>query len=157
MTAPEKDRAAVRVPPPLVFVLVVVAGVLLQRWVLPLPLGLAGLHRPLAYGTFLLGVGLIAGAMVLFHRTGQNPEPWKSTPEVIFSGPYRISRNPMYVGMALFQVAAGLWMANGWLLLLVPLSLFGVYRAAVRHEEAYLERKFGDAFREYKASVRRWL
>ena len=151
------DRAGVRLPPPLVFALAVIVGVLLDRRVVTLPAGPDELLRPLAWAALICGFLLIGSALVLFHRTGQNPEPWKSTPEVIFTGPYRISRNPMYVGMALLQLAAGLWMANGWVLLLVPLSLYGVYRIAVRPEEIYLERKFGETYREYKASVRRWL
>ena len=63
----------------------------------------------------------------------------------------------MYVGMALLQAAVGLWQSNGWILVFLPLALFGVFLTAIRHEEAYLERKFGDAYRSYRSSVRRWL
>ena len=63
----------------------------------------------------------------------------------------------MYVGMGLIQAACGLWLDNVWLLVLVPLALFAVFRIAVLPEEVYLEDKFGDSYLEYKRSVRRWL
>jgi protein-S-isoprenylcysteine O-methyltransferase Ste14 len=104
-----------------------------------------------------LGLVLLAGALGLFRRTGQDPKPWKSTPEIIATGVYRFTRNPMYLGMALLQAAIGVGWANGWILALVPAVLAVVYATAIRHEEAYLERKFGDAYLHYKRSVRRWI
>ncbi|MCP4200591.1 MAG: isoprenylcysteine carboxylmethyltransferase family protein [bacterium] len=158
MNRREPDRAAVRFPPVFVFLLAVGAGVLLDRLLLPLPLGLPELVRvSAAWGAALFGTGFIVTALALFHRTRQDPEPWKSTPEMIFKGPYRMTRNPMYLGMALLQGAAGLWKSNGWIIGLLPLALLGVYLIAIRPEEVYLERKFGDAYRDYRARVRRWL
>ncbi len=158
MTRSGRDRAAVRVPPPLVFVLVVAAGFFLHRSLQPLPLGLPdGLRKAASAVTLLSGAGLLAWSLTLFLRSGQDPAPWKSTPEMIFKGPFRFSRNPMYLSMALLQIAAGLWYSNSWILGLLPLALFCVYRTAIRHEEAYLESKFGDSYREYKAEVRRWI
>ncbi len=140
------------------FALTIITGLVLQKWVLPLPVWLPVRLLVLAtWGSVLFGAGFIISASALFRRTGQNPEPWKSTPEMIFKGPYRLSRNPMYVGMALLQAAVGLWQSNGWILVFLPLALFGVFLTAIRHEEAYLERKFGDADRSYRSSVRRWL
>jgi protein-S-isoprenylcysteine O-methyltransferase Ste14 len=63
----------------------------------------------------------------------------------------------MYLGMALFQAAVGLWLANGWILLMLPVALVAVYVTAIRHEEDYLERKFGTPYVDYKSAVRRWL
>ncbi|MDH3214158.1 MAG: isoprenylcysteine carboxylmethyltransferase family protein [Myxococcales bacterium] len=104
-----------------------------------------------------LGVAMMAKAMGLFRRTGQDPRPWKGTPEIIAIGVYRVTRNPMYVGMALLQIGIGMGLANGWILVLVPPVLALVYATAIRHEEAYLESKFGDTYLAYKASVRRWI
>ena len=158
MTRPQQDRAAVQFPPPLVFVLAVVTGFLLNRSALPLPLGLPDwIREAVGDGAVLFGAGLMITATVLFRRTGQHPSPWKSTPEMILKGPFRVTRNPMYLGMALIQLGTGLRLSNGWILGMLPLALFGVYWVAVRHEEAYLERKFGDPYLEYKSSVRRWL
>ena len=63
----------------------------------------------------------------------------------------------MYVGMALIQIGIGVALANGWILAFVPVVLVVVYATAIRHEEAYLERKFGEGYLVYKRSVRRWL
>ena len=153
-----RDGAAVRVPPPLDFLGAVIAGVLVHGFVAPLPMGLPLVSR-IAAGTVVTaaGLGFMGLAMSLFRRTGQDPKPWATTPEIISSGIYRFTRNPMYVGMALIQIAIGIGLANWWVILAVPVSLVLVYLTAIRHEEAYLERKFGSAYTDYKMSVRRWL
>ncbi len=161
MASPEsapRDGAAVRVPPPLVHGLALGLGVGLHVLVLALPLGLGwearvGLAALLGLG----GLALAGAALRLFRRTGQDPEPWRVTPEIIRSGVYRLTRNPMYLGLALLQSAVGIGADNGWVLLLAPLASAIVHVIAVLPEEAYLERKFGDAYRDYKNSVRRWL
>lgn len=152
------DRAAVRFPPPLVFLLAIGVGLLLQSHVLRLPIWLPpGLARFAVWGAVAFAIAFILSALALFRRTGQDPEPWKSTPSLVLRGPYRWTRNPMYLGMALLHAAAGLWLENGWIVLLLPVALIGVYWIAIRHEEAYLERKFGRSYLDYKAAVRRWL
>ena len=90
-------------------------------------------------------------------RTGQDVKPWKTTPEFIGTGVYRWSRNPMYTGLALAQAGLAFALANGWILASVPVVLAVIHMTAIRHEEAYLEDKFGDSYRTYKATVRRWL
>lgn len=153
-----RDGAAVRFPPPLVYLLSILLGVGIHLLLWHLPLALSA---PIRWGLAIVfvgaGVGLVASAIGLFKRTGQDPKPWVSTPEIIVEGIYHFTRNPMYVGMALIQIAVGFGAANGWIIALVPVSLVVVYLIAVRHEEAYLEAKFGDSYRDYKASVRRWL
>ena len=158
MDEPEKDGAAVRIPPPLVYVASVVLGILIHRYALPLPLDLAPLPRvALTALPGVLGLVLVGGAIGLFRRTGQDPKPWAPTPEIVSTGVYRITRNPMYLGMALWQAALGVGLVNGWILVLVPASLALVYATAIRHEEAYLERKFGEGYTRYRHSVRRWI
>ena len=158
MIARDDDAADVRVPPPLVYVAAAVAGVLLHLFVYPLELPFP---LPVCVaGTIITGIAgalLLMAALVAFLRTGQNPKPWKTTPEFIGTGPYRWSRNPMYAGMALVLIALAFALTNGWLLAFVPVVLAIVYRTAIRHEEAYLDEKFGDSYRAYKRSVRRWL
>lgn len=157
MDAEARDGAAVRIPPPLSYLAAVVAGVGLQ-FIWPLPIGLArGPRVALGLLVALLGVPLVVGALRLFRETGQDPKPWLATPEIIKSGVYRFTRNPMYVSLALLQSAIGIGLGNLWILLLVPLACAVVYVTAIRHEEAYLERKFGESYLDYKRSVRRWL
>lgn len=158
MSSETHDGAAVRIPPPLLFLGGALAGGLLHWTVLPLPLSLAaGWKTGITVTLAVLGILLTAAAIGLFSRTGQDPKPWKATPEIISTGIYGLTRNPMYVGMALIQAALGVGLANGWILALVPVVLAAVYWTAIRHEEAYLENKFGDAYLDYKRSVRRWI
>ena len=154
----EKDGAAVRIPLPLVFLGGVIIGVVVHAFVLPAPIWLSsGLRIAVAVVVAGVGLAVMGGAIGLFRRTGQDPKPWKSTPEIISTGVYRITRNPMYVGMALLQIAIGVGLENWWIIVLVPAALAIVHATAVRHEEAYLERKFGDEFTRYQATVRRWI
>jgi protein-S-isoprenylcysteine O-methyltransferase Ste14 len=154
----DRDGAAVRIPPPLVYLGALLVGALLHAFVLPFPARIFLAARiSLASAAALAGVWLMAGAIGLFRRTDQDPKPWKSTPEIISTGVYSFTRNPMYVGMALLQASIGVGLANGWIVALIPPVLAIIYASAVRHEEAYLERKFGDAYTDYKSSVRRWL
>jgi protein-S-isoprenylcysteine O-methyltransferase Ste14 len=158
MDAAERDGANVRIPPPLVYLAALIAGVLLHRFVLPLPLPLGAVPRAVAaVACAALGVAMLVSALRLFDRTGQDPKPWKATPEIISSGAYRYTRNPMYVGMGLLQASFAFALANGWILVLLAVVLVVVNATAIRHEEAYLEAKFGDAYTAYKRSVRRWL
>ncbi len=153
-----KDGAEVRIPPPLLYLGAVIVGVLVHAFFAPLPIGLPLVLRIIVgVATAVLSLVLMGFAINLFRRTGQDPKPWATTPEVISSGIYRVTRNPMYVGMALLQIAIGVGLANWWVIIQVPIVLAIVYLTAIRHEEAYLERKFGRAYTDYKESVRRWL
>jgi protein-S-isoprenylcysteine O-methyltransferase Ste14 len=130
-------------------------------------LSFAGRRWPLLLGTpwriaaaVVLGIAALALAattLVLFRRSGQNPLPWTPTPALLTSGPYQFSRNPMYVAATILQVAIGLGCNNTWIILLSGVALAVVHVVAVRPEETYLREKFGDAYRDYAARVRRYL
>ncbi|MDX1645405.1 MAG: isoprenylcysteine carboxylmethyltransferase family protein [Thermoanaerobaculia bacterium] len=159
MSDAEQDAAAVRVPPPLVYLAGIVAGWALDRWVLDLALGLTDpvLRWGAASLLFFLALVFMLSAVARFRSTGQDPKPWRPTPVLIQEGIYRFSRNPMYLALALFQVAAGLAVDNLWIVLLTLPVLVLVDRLAVRPEESYLEQRFGDTYRDYRAAVRKWL
>jgi protein-S-isoprenylcysteine O-methyltransferase Ste14 len=158
VTESEKDAAAVRLAPPLVYLLAVIAGVLLQYLVYPLRAALPGGLRITATVVLAaLGLALMLGAFRHFQRTGQDPAPWTPTPEMIASGVYERTRNPMYVSMTLLLASIGIGAANGWMLLSIPLVVLVIQQTAIRHEEAYLERKFGEPYLAYKRRVRRWI
>ena len=152
------DGAAVRFPPPFVPLIALALGIVAHVWLWPLGLPLQGALR---YGSAVLllgtGLALMTTAFGVFRRTGQDPKPWANTPEIISTGIYRFSRNPMYVSMGLLQAGIGVALANGWVVLLVPVVWAVIYVIAIRHEEAYLEQKFGSVYTDYKRSVRRWL
>jgi protein-S-isoprenylcysteine O-methyltransferase Ste14 len=150
--------ANVRIPPPLLFVAGILLGWLLGRHVHVLGFPLARDPRMvLAWVAFLGALGLLGSTLGLFAKSGQAPEPWKPTPSIIAAGPYRFSRNPMYLGMALLQAAVGLWRDNVWILLLTAPALAAVHVLAVLPEERYLRDKFGESYERYMASVPRYL
>ncbi len=152
----EKQRGArVRFPPPLVFLISTLLGVALHRYAI-------GLDWPI--GTLVIGivvialaVALLASAQTWFRRTGQSPVPWTPTPSLILRGPYRFTRNPMYVGMTMLQVGIGLVAGVPWIAMLALLSLAAVHWIAVVPEEQYLSATFGAPYDEYRARVPRYL
>ena len=103
------------------------------------------------------GLGLVASARIFFKRTGQNPAPWKPSPELILKGPYRITRNPMYLGVTLFEIGLGLAVNNLWISLFAAPALLTVHFIAVLPEERYLSEKFGESYKAYLAQVSRYL
>jgi protein-S-isoprenylcysteine O-methyltransferase Ste14 len=155
--ASSERGANVRFPPPLIFVIWMLAGVLVRYIVMP---GALPVDRwiSLVGGLLLilLGVGIVVSARTHFVRTGQSPIPWKPSPELIVEGPYRFTRNPMYVSLTLIQIGLGAALNNFWICLFAPLALATVHVVAVRPEEEYLSRKFGDSYRAYLRRVRRY-
>lgn len=143
----------------MVGLLAILLGIALHELVLPLPLGLASPAIRVGAGLFcgLTGLLFIGLAVIHFRRTGQNPRPWTPTPELIREGIYGLTRNPMYVGLALIQVGIGVAIDNLWVIVMVLPALAILDRLAVRPEEVYLERKFGKSYRRYRDRVRRWL
>lgn len=153
------DRAAVRIFPPAAPLLTILVGIGLGRavpltpgWSFPTPLRVAGV-------LLVLGAVLFLGAwpVLLVRRSGQSENPWKPTTQIIQSGPFRLTRNPMYLQMVLGCIGFGLALANLWILLLTPFCAIALQYLAIRPEEAYLESKFGDEYRAYRARVRRWI
>ena len=153
------DAADVRVPPPLIPLVAIGSGIVLQ-WLglaLPLPFADRGIWRSIGGFLCLVGLGMNAWAVYEFKRTHQNPSPRTPTPELVVRGPYRISRNPMYLGLGLFQIGLGLLLDNLWVSLLTIPAWLVVQYIAILPEETYLEQRFGDHYRQYRATVRRWI
>jgi protein-S-isoprenylcysteine O-methyltransferase Ste14 len=143
------------VRPPIVYVIAIVAGLGLEAgWPtppLPNALALLGIVLVLIAGTlFALSIRELRAARTTF-RTQQ------PTTTIVRTGPYRLSRNPIYLAFILLQLGIGLWWNSAWVLgLLVPAFLL-VSFGTIAREERYLEEKFGDEYRRYRAAVRRWL
>ncbi len=152
-----KDHANVLIPPPLAWALAFLIGLGLN-WLYPLPFSPGGIPRAWVGGAVVaIGVALAVSALVTFRRAGTHVEPYKPTTAIVAHGPYAFTRNPIYLGIFLGQIGLAIGFDNLWILaMLVPLFLvirFGV----VAREEAYLERKFGRAYLDYKSRTRRWL
>lgn len=150
------DHAGVKVPPPLLYVAGLGLGFLLQ---VLLPLGswseVAGIL--LALPCLALGIVLCAWAIGLFRSARTSLVPIVPSTTLVTSGPYRFTRNPMYVGLAFLYVGVALWFQLTWGLLLLAALLTLVYYLVIAREERYLTRKFGEAYVRYQGEVRRWL
>jgi protein-S-isoprenylcysteine O-methyltransferase Ste14 len=92
-----------------------------------------------------------------FLRSRTTLLPHKPSSALIASGPYRFSRNPLYLSSALLYSGLALWFGLFWPLLLLPLALTAIRFYVIAKEESYLERRFGQEYLDYKARVRRWL
>ena len=154
-----RDHAGVVVPPPLLYAVPFVLGLLLQR-VAPIPLGVDGARPVLrTVGGAVAGAGVLLGAwaVVTFRRAGTSPLPVRPTTAIVATGPYRVTRNPMYIGLALVYLGLTLIANAVWPLVLFPAAVVAIQVAVIAREERYLEAKFGDAYREYRSRVRRWI
>lgn len=155
-----RDAAAVRVFPPSVPLLTIVLGVAFDRfWPLTATFGLSPFARYATGGAIvvvsILGLGLYS--VILMRRSGQSENPWKPTTRILARGPFRFTRNPMYLQMVLVCIGFAVLLANLWILILTPLCIWALQIFAIVPEEQYLEQKFGDAYRDYQRRVRRWL
>ena len=154
------DAAAVRVFPPGVPLVAILIGVGLEsRWPIDLNLALASSERYWIGGAIILGAVLVLGlwSVVVFRRGGQDENPWKPTPHIEQRGPFRVTRNPMYLQMLLVCIGFSILLANWWILVLTPVTAWLLQRLVILPEEEYLERKFDDSYLSYKRRVRRWL
>ena len=151
------DTAQVIIRPPIAWALAVLAGVALN-WLIPLPFVPVMLPAGwLGAMVFVLAVALFAWAIVTMTRVGSNVPTNRPTTTIVEAGPYRFTRNPIYLGMFLGLIGLAIAFDNLWLLMvLVPFALVIRYGVVAR-EEAYLERKFSDIYRGYRSRVRRWL
>src|SRR4030081_2082801 len=151
------DTADVIVRPPIAWALAVLAGLALN-WLMPLPFLPAVVSAGwLGAIVFALALALVAWAISTMTRAGSNVPTRLPTTTIVETGPYRFTRNPIYLGMFLGLVGLAIAFDSLWLLvMLVPFPPAIRYGVGAR-EEAYLERKFGDAYRHYRARVRRWV
>src|SRR5215468_10612935 len=147
--------AHVIVRPPLAWGLAVVAGFALD-WLVPVRFVPADLPAGwLGAVVFVLALALFAWAIVTITRAGSNVPTNRPTTAIVEGGPYRFTRNPIYLAMVLGLIGLAVAFDKLWLLmLLVPFALIIRYGVVAR-EEAYLERKFGDVYRGYRWRVRR--
>lgn len=140
---------------------VAIGGPLLVGWLATLtwgdPVDLGGWRVPLGWALVLLVAGWSGWSLWLFgrHRTGLLPG--QETHALIEQGPFRLSRNPLYVGLLALYLAVALLLPTLWGLVLLPAALLLVLWGAVLPEERFLRARFGARYEEYTRRVRRWL
>jgi protein-S-isoprenylcysteine O-methyltransferase Ste14 len=151
------DTANVIFRPPIAWAVAVLAGLALN-WLMPLPFVPAAVPTGwLGAMVFALALALFAWSIATIAQAGSYVPTNLPTTTIVDTGPYRFTRNPIYLGMVLGLIGLAIALNSLWsLLTLVPFAAVIRYGVIAR-EEAYLERKFGDVYRRYRARVRRWL
>jgi protein-S-isoprenylcysteine O-methyltransferase Ste14 len=158
---PESDRSSdnpgVIAFPPLIWLVSVVISALVHFFVIRLPIMSYSACLVCGIVLVILAPTLAGSALVAMRKAGTNVNPSKPALTIVRSGPFRFTRNPMYLALCLLQVAVGFFL-NDWITLLcvVPLALIMHYGVILR-EERYLTDKFGEPYLELKREVRRWL
>ena len=147
----EQDRPGVIAPPPLIFLAAFIIAYLCRNF-------LPRIGSP-AVGAAIAVVGLVIGGWAFANmlRAKTHIDPYKPSTALVTSGPYRFSRNPIYVATTLLYIGAALSFRIITALVIVPLALILLEFGVIRREEKYLERKFGDQYRDYRSHVRRWI
>jgi protein-S-isoprenylcysteine O-methyltransferase Ste14 len=150
-----QDNPGINVPPPLIYAVPLILGLVLDRRA----------HLPFLPRSAARGLGwlLICGAVMLntwFLRTIRDAEvpirTDKPVPKLTTEGPFRYSRNPSYLALAMLYVGIAVLRQALWAILLLPLVLLVIQREVIGREERYLERTFGEKYLAYKGRVRRW-
>ena len=153
---PERDAPGVIAKPPFIYLGFLALGLVLD-WLWPYPL----LSETLRYifGGALIGLGLALALASIrcFKAAGTNFDTHKPATAILTEGPYQISRNPIYIGLTAIYAGIGIALDAPWVWVLLIPTLVVMHYGVIAREERYLERKFGQEYLDYKASVRRWL
>jgi protein-S-isoprenylcysteine O-methyltransferase Ste14 len=146
-------------PPPSLFVAGFLLALALDRWVFSIRLG--GASRPtLVVAGWLLtaaGISVMLWAMLTFTFARTAILPSRPASTIVATGPFRYSRNPMYMGLSSIYIGLSLLMGRAWPIMLLPLVLLSLYALVIQREEHYLDAAFGEEYAAYRSRVRRWL
>jgi protein-S-isoprenylcysteine O-methyltransferase Ste14 len=152
----DADSPGITFPPPLIYGGFLVAGAVVDRlW----PSGFGAVTwQPWAAAVLIaLAVLLMAWGALKFRRAGTNIHPNKPTSVLVTDGPWRYTRNPLYLSLTVAVLGIGLAANSVWIVAAALPPALIVRYAVIAREERYLEAKFGEPYRRYKASVRRWI
>jgi protein-S-isoprenylcysteine O-methyltransferase Ste14 len=152
----ERDVPGVPLPPPLIYIGGLAVGGVVELirptsgppWPVSVVIAVAGL---------LVFLALAGAAVGRFRRAGTSENPFRPSTALVLDGPYRFTRNPMYVGMAAVYVGLAFVLGLMWAFVFLPFVVLAVDRLVIAREERYLEWKFGQAYVEFTQRVRRWI
>ena len=151
-----QDNPTINIPPPLIYVVPLALGLVLDRRA-PLPFLPRGAARGLGWP--LLGSGLaLNGWFLKTMRDAEAPiRTDKPVPRLTTEGPFRYSRNPSYLALAMIYAGIAFLLNSLWAILFLPLVVVVMQHEVIGREERYLERTFGEEYLTYKGKVRRWV
>jgi len=151
-----QDHSGAKIQPAFLWLFHLLAVFLLNTF-LPLPLAFPALLIWPGRILVILGAALGLSALSGFWRARTTVNPHGSVSSIVTGGPYRFTRNPMYLGFASLLIGFPLTFESYWGLILSPLFILLMNSLVIRHEEAYLEKKFAEQYTSYKSRVRRWV
>jgi len=146
-------------PPPVLLLIALVLAIILDWTPLRFLAPPVSFNPQVVIGALLVvgSVLLVAGAVRTFRREGTNVVPTRPALKIVTTGPYRFTRNPMYLSMVLFMLGISLLFSLEWGVILTPILWIGYDRLIVAREEAYLSAKFGTDYQGLLQQTRRWL
>jgi protein-S-isoprenylcysteine O-methyltransferase Ste14 len=155
-SGPPVDTAGVIAPPPLIYLSALGIGFGLDAVIgtgsLPSTVAV-----PIGTSSIIAGAGLLGSFVQAFQRARTPIDPYTSSEAIVTDGPYRLTRNPAYLGMALTYAGIAIVAKAPWALVPLPVAIAVIDRGVIAREERYLERKFGRPYVDYKRRVRRWI
>jgi protein-S-isoprenylcysteine O-methyltransferase Ste14 len=150
------DAPNVKIIPPLVYLAGLIIGFAANIWmaIKVVPNSIAWI-----FGGILIicGAALPGSALFKFKQVGTTVRPDRAARTLVTAGPYKLTRNPMYLGLAIVYLGIAIAGQSVWALILLPVVLAIIQRWAIEPEEAFLERRFGAQYISYKEKVRRWI
>ncbi len=151
-----QDLSRPIVRPPILYGCSIALGCALQ-WLQPVRVFPTAMQVPVGL-PLLVGAGILFAFSVREFSRADTPVPSvRPTTRIVSTGPYRFSRNPIYLAFTMLHLGLAVWVDSGWLLGTLLVSLVVMSSGVIAREERYLERRFGDVYTNYKVAVRRWL
>ncbi len=150
-----QDNPGVIAPPPLIFAVPLATGLLLHMF---FPKKFLPRRTGIVPGAMCIGLAIvfIRSGFQAMRAANTNVNPTLPVTTIVTEGPFRYTRNPLYLGLTLMYAGISLLSNALWAILLLPVALVVMVYGVIKHEESYLERKFGEQYLSYKARVRRW-
>ena len=153
----QTDNPGVILLPPIIYLVPLFVGIALRfSWHFPL-LPDNSIIVPFGLILAFIGAFLMVASVSIFKKFGEEPDPRESTSNIVTTGPFKYSRNPMYLAFTIIYVGVTAAINTWWPFIFLPFVLVTMYYGVIFREEAYLEQKFGRDYLEYKKNVRRWL
>jgi len=151
-----KDHPDIKILPPVLMLIHLIIAFTL-KWMIPLSIPAPQAVKIAGWAVLAAGFLFALSALRELNKAQTSPIPHEPTTAIVTSGAYRLSRNPIYVGFVCTVIGLPLALGNYWGLILSPAMIHYFNGLIIEHEEAYLEKKFGDVYTGYKSRVRRWL
>ena len=156
MEPEHSDNAAVAFHPPILLLMFIGLG-FAGRWLISAEFLPYAWTLPIGLPVVVVSLVLFAWAVITMRREGASIPTGEPTDTIVARGPYRFSRNPIYLSMVVLLTGIGVWANSGWFIAFAVLAVVLLNWGVISREERYLERKFGETYLNYKCQIRRWI